>query len=51
LQQEPVRPLWALVLAQNRASIRVLEKCGFSRVGDGEVGAEGVEEWLFQRVS
>jgi RimJ/RimL family protein N-acetyltransferase len=43
LAQETRRPLHAFVAAQNVASIRVLERCGFQRVG----GADDVEEYLF----
>lgn len=35
LRQEPQRPLYARAAADNIASIRVLEKCGFVRVGTG----------------
>jgi len=34
LAQFPVRPLYAHVAKHNRASVRVLEKCGFAVVGD-----------------
>lgn len=34
LTQEPVRPLHAWVALHNRASIRVLEKCGFQTLPD-----------------
>jgi RimJ/RimL family protein N-acetyltransferase len=39
------RPLHAWVVASNVASIRVLEKCGFVRVGSP---TDGVEELLFE---
>jgi RimJ/RimL family protein N-acetyltransferase len=45
---EPIRPLSAYVAVQNRGSIRVLEKCGFRRVGSGQMGSDGVEEYLFE---
>lgn len=48
LDHEPTRPLYAYVAARNRGSIRVLEKCGFSRVDRGSTSAsDGVEEYLF----
>ncbi len=47
LQEETRRPLYAHVAVHNLASRRVLEKCGFSMVGedrwtnpDGEQGEE-----------
>ena len=48
LYEEPTRPLRAYVAVLNRGSIRVLEKCGFRRVDGMELGADGVEEYLFQ---
>jgi RimJ/RimL family protein N-acetyltransferase len=48
LCEETIRPLHAYVAAHNRGTIRVLEKCGFRRVGDSTVGSEGVEEYLFE---
>lgn len=36
LTRLPVRPLYAHVARHNGASIRVLEKCGFERVGGDE---------------
>lgn len=48
LQQEATRPLHAHVATHNLGSIRVLEKCGFRRVGDGTTGPDGVDEYLFQ---
>jgi len=52
LKQVPVRPLHAVVAAHNAASIRVLEKCGFT-VADrsrGSAGGRGpvVEELVFR---
>ena len=41
------RPLHAHVVAHNVGSIRVLEKCGFERIGEGSTpsaDADGVEE-------
>jgi RimJ/RimL family protein N-acetyltransferase len=38
LEVIPERPLVALVAHENRGSIRVLEKCGFVRVGADEQG-------------
>jgi RimJ/RimL family protein N-acetyltransferase len=47
----PERPLEALVAKRNRGSIRVLEKCGFERIGEGTVpdlpGDEIVEEYVY----
>lgn len=50
LSQEEERPLYAHVAAHNVASIRVLEKCGFT-VSDGSGGPssahdDGIEELL-----
>jgi RimJ/RimL family protein N-acetyltransferase len=42
------RPLFAHVANTNAGSIRVLEKCGFRRVGDPTVDAEGVVEFLYR---
>lgn len=47
LLEEQTRPLCAYVAQQNLGSIRVLEKCGFRRVGPGHVGTD-VEEYIFQ---
>jgi len=48
LAHETTRPLHAFVAVQNVGSIRVLERCGFQRVGGDRAGAEGdVEEYLF----
>jgi RimJ/RimL family protein N-acetyltransferase len=38
------RPLYAYVAEHNRASIRVLEKCGFRRFGEPVVASDGVTE-------
>jgi RimJ/RimL family protein N-acetyltransferase len=38
LEVIPERPLHALVAAGNAGSIRVLEKCGFVRIGEDEEG-------------
>lgn len=48
LGEETTRPLCAHVAANNRASIRVLQKCGFRQVGESEGGVDGIEEYLFQ---
>jgi RimJ/RimL family protein N-acetyltransferase len=49
LDELTTRPLHAHVAVDNVGSIRVLEKCGFERVGDGPVAAEdGVEELLMR---
>lgn len=42
LAQVPTRPLYAHVAKHNRASIRVLEKCGFTLIG-GEKVADTVQ--------
>jgi RimJ/RimL family protein N-acetyltransferase len=41
------RPLYAEVVTTNVASIRVLEKCGFTKV-DAHVGDDGVEELVLE---
>lgn len=50
LAQVPTRPLYARVAKDNIASLRVLEKCGFTRYGEdkGFANARGaeVEEFL-----
>lgn len=38
-----------LVLPQNGGSVRVLEKCGMSHVGDIEYHGEQVQRWLVKR--
>jgi RimJ/RimL family protein N-acetyltransferase len=51
LREVKTRPLYAHVAAYNVGSIRVLEKCGFERAGDGSTpsaDADGVEELLFK---
>jgi RimJ/RimL family protein N-acetyltransferase len=50
LAEVEVRPLYARAAKDNTGSIRVLQKCGFSVVGEGKfVAAEGndVEEFIF----
>src|SRR5579871_3883131 len=50
LREITVRPLYARAVKNNRASIRVLEKCGFTVVGEDRfVGPSGrdVEEHIF----
>ena len=42
------RPIHAYVVLSNARSIRVLEKCGFQRVGEPTVGPDGVAEVLFR---
>jgi RimJ/RimL family protein N-acetyltransferase len=50
LGEEPVRPLHAHVVVHNVGSIRVLEKCGFTRTADApNLGDDGVEEILLVR--
>ncbi|GAA2423266.1 GNAT family N-acetyltransferase [Streptomyces macrosporus] len=50
LAERPHRPLYARVAKDNHGSLRVLEKCGFVRCGEGGGHAaargETVEEWL-----
>src|SRR5687767_8988611 len=41
------RPIHACVALSNARSIRVLEKCGFQRVGEPTVEPDGVAEVLF----
>jgi RimJ/RimL family protein N-acetyltransferase len=52
LAQVTTRPIYARVAKDNRASLRVLEKCGFAIVGEGRgfANARGQEtaEWLLQ---
>lgn len=43
---DPTRPLYAHVVVHNVGSIRVLEKCGFRRMGDAVMGPDGVAELL-----
>ena len=42
------RPLFAHVVDTNVASIRVLEKCGFRRIGEPTIEADGVVELLYR---
>jgi RimJ/RimL family protein N-acetyltransferase len=48
LCEEPIRPLCAYVAAENRGSIRVLQKCGFIQIGGIQLETDGVPEYLFQ---
>jgi RimJ/RimL family protein N-acetyltransferase len=48
LALETMRPLHAYVAVQNVGSIRVLERCGFRRVGGAEMGADDVAEVLYR---
>jgi RimJ/RimL family protein N-acetyltransferase len=48
LGHERTRPLHAFVVAHNVGSIRVLEKCGFVRVGATATAHDGVEEYLYR---
>jgi RimJ/RimL family protein N-acetyltransferase len=49
LEELDTRPLYAHVAAHNVGSIRVLEKCGFERTGDGPTTANGgVEELVLK---
>ena len=52
LSYDTARPLHARVAKHNLASRRVLEKCGFTVIGEGVVprattGGEPIEEYLF----
>jgi RimJ/RimL family protein N-acetyltransferase len=54
LDHVPARPLYAYVAKDNVASIRVLEKCGFTVLAEGRgsvAGEEGVEEFLMTLAS
>jgi RimJ/RimL family protein N-acetyltransferase len=42
------RPIHAWVARSNTRSIRVLEKCGFRRIGESTGGSDGVGEVLFR---
>ena len=52
LAQVTTRPIYARAAKDNRASLRVLEKCGFTIIGEdkGFANARGqeIEEWLLQ---
>ncbi len=48
LEQVKTRPLYAGVARHNVASIRVLEKCGFTISGDRPSNGEEVEEYLLE---
>jgi RimJ/RimL family protein N-acetyltransferase len=52
LAQVTTRPIYARVAKDNRASLRVLEKCGFTIINEdkGFANARGqeIEEWLLQ---
>jgi RimJ/RimL family protein N-acetyltransferase len=48
LGHDRVRPLHALVAVHNVGSIRVLEKCGFVRMGGNTTAPDGVEEYLYR---
>ena len=45
-EHEKTRPLHAHVVVHNVGSIRVLEKCGFRRLGEPVAGDDGVAEQL-----
>ena len=47
-KHEHHRPIHAYVALSNTRSIRVLEKCGFQRVGAPAVGPDAVAEALFR---
>jgi RimJ/RimL family protein N-acetyltransferase len=54
LDHVPARPLFAYVAKHNVASIRVLEKCGFTVLAEGKgsvAGEEEVEEFLMTLAS
>lgn len=52
LEHEPTRPLYAHVAKHNRGSLRVLEKCGFTIIGedrnDPTESGELVEEYVLK---
>ena len=52
LLQVTVRPIYARAAKDNLASLRILEKCGFTMVGEGKgfANARGqeIEEWLLR---
>ena len=48
LGYERARPLHAFVAAHNVGSIRVLEKCGFERIGGATTGPGEVDECLYR---
>ena len=48
LEVETTRPLHAYVAVGNVGSMRVLERCGFVRVGAEDAGADGVAEYLYR---
>ena len=48
LGHDRARPLHALVAAHNIGSIRVLEKCGFVRMGGATHTPDGVDEHLYR---
>ncbi len=52
LAQVTARPIYARVAKDNRASLRVLEKCGFTIVGEDRGFANArdqeIEEWLLK---
>jgi RimJ/RimL family protein N-acetyltransferase len=47
LEEVTERPIWAHVVAHNKGSQRVLEKCGFVVAGQ-EMGEDGVVEVLYR---
>jgi RimJ/RimL family protein N-acetyltransferase len=52
LKHIKVRPLYARAAKDNNASLRVLEKCGFTRIGEGQgfsnARGEEVEEFILR---
>ena len=48
LDELETRPLHALVSTANRSSVRVLEKCGFERIGAPVAGRDGIEELTYE---
>lgn len=48
LGHERARPLHAFVAAHNVGSMRVLEKCGFVRMGGARPDPDGVDEYLYR---
>jgi RimJ/RimL family protein N-acetyltransferase len=48
LRHDLARPLHAHVAVHNVGSIRVLEKCGFERVGGATTAPDGIGEYLYR---
>jgi RimJ/RimL family protein N-acetyltransferase len=48
LGHDRARPLHANVAVHNVGSMRVLEKCGFVRIGDATTADDGVDEYVYR---